>query len=300
MANMPWFRFYSEALKDRKIQRACRMAQQPKAVVLGVWTILLCLANDSPERGKLMFSEDMWLTEEEIQAETGLDPIAFGKIIAAFQSLQMITIGAGYEICKWEDRQFTSDNSTGRVQRWRAKKRAEQGGNDTENHVKQDETLQQRFSNAIDPESEIDDEDRARDDYSRVFAAFENWLLGSLTPILEKKLRAAIAESGADTVIEAIGVAKDNRAHSPRYLFVTLDDWKRGRRQRTKSNGADSGKSDLWHSDILPYLRDERAFGDLSKAGQGAVRALGGGSIRGMPTDDLRIRYYSMIKGEKQ
>ena len=161
MANkMPWFRFYSEVLNDRKIQRACRMAQQPKAVLVGVWTTLLCLANDSPERGKLMFAEDMWLTEDEIQAETGLDPVTFGKIIKVFQQLDMLSIGAGFEVTHWEDRQFDSDNSTARVRRYRARKRKEKAKNDAakepEPATKRGETFQERFRNVIDTEEEKD------------------------------------------------------------------------------------------------------------------------------------------------
>jgi len=143
MSSMPWFRFYSEALNDRKITRAVRMSGQPKATVIGVWTTLLCLSNESPERGRLLISDDMWLTDEEIQAETGLDPVAYGKIIQAFQKLNMISVSAGMEILNWNDRQFPSDNSTARVKEWREKKRAE-------TEVKQPETLQQRYSNVID------------------------------------------------------------------------------------------------------------------------------------------------------
>ena len=143
MPNMPWFRFYSEALNDRKIARAVRMSQQPKAIVIGVWLTLLCLANDSPERGKLMIADDMWLEEDEILAETGLDPITFGKIIKAFQTLNMVTVAAGYEVLNWGKRQYKSDNSSERVAKWRAK-----------NKVTDSETLPKRYSNALDTDTE--------------------------------------------------------------------------------------------------------------------------------------------------
>lgn len=155
MSNMPWFRFYSEALNDRKIQRICRMAQQPKAVVIGVWATFLCLANDSPERGKLMFAEDMWLTEEEIQSETGLDPVTFGKVVKAFQQLEMISIGAGYMITNWDSRQFGSDNSTERVRRHRAKKQREKKA---KQETKRGETFQERSGNVIDTDTDTDTE----------------------------------------------------------------------------------------------------------------------------------------------
>ena len=152
MANMPWFRFYSEALDDRKIARAVRLSGQPKACVLGVWLTLLCLANESPERGRLMISDDIWMDEDEILAETGLDPVAFGKIASAFQQLGMLNIGAGYELPNWDKRQFPSDNSTERVRRHRAKKRK----------AKQDETLPKRSSNVIEENREDKEEEGPR------------------------------------------------------------------------------------------------------------------------------------------
>lgn len=144
MTSLPWFRFYSEAINDRKIKRACMLSEQSKAAVIGVWLILLCFANESPKRGKLLISDDLWMTEEEILAETGLDMVAFGKIMMAFQKLNMVRVGTGYEIENWDKRQCASDNSTERVREWRKKK------------AKQDEMLQKRYSNAIDTDTDTD------------------------------------------------------------------------------------------------------------------------------------------------
>jgi hypothetical protein len=149
--NMPWFRFYSEALNDRKIARVVRISGQPKALVMGVWLTLLCLANDSPVRGCLMISEDMWLDEDEIMADTGLDPVTFGKVIGAFRQLGMVSISQGYELPNWDKRQFSSDNSTARVRKYRAKKKVETS-------VTKDETLPKRFSNVIDTDTDTDTE----------------------------------------------------------------------------------------------------------------------------------------------
>jgi hypothetical protein len=37
MSHQPWFRFYSEALNDRKIARVARTTGKDRALVLGVW-----------------------------------------------------------------------------------------------------------------------------------------------------------------------------------------------------------------------------------------------------------------------
>lgn len=125
MTEMTWFRFYSEALTDRKLQRVCITTGQPKATVIGVWTIMLSIANDSPERGKLLIAEDTPITVGEIMHEAGLSD---DSIIEAFKSIGIIEEGDGaIAIVNWDKRQFTSDNSTERVRKHRAgKKQAKQ------------------------------------------------------------------------------------------------------------------------------------------------------------------------------
>lgn len=148
MTNYPWFRFYSEVLIDKKIKRVCRACQVPKATVIGVWTMLLALANDSPERGHLMIAADMWLSAEEIREETGLDAPAFEAIMEQFEVLRMIERSEGVTVCNWDKRQFKSDHSNDRVKRHRAKQR-ERDSNVTE-------TDQQRESNLLDTDTDPD------------------------------------------------------------------------------------------------------------------------------------------------
>jgi hypothetical protein len=54
VSGMPWFRFYSEALSDRKLDWIVQDSGLPRLTVLGAWTALLAMANDSPERGRLL------------------------------------------------------------------------------------------------------------------------------------------------------------------------------------------------------------------------------------------------------
>lgn len=131
--SLPWFRFYSEVLSDRKIARVCYTTGQSKAVVVGVWAILLALANDSPVRGYLMISDGIPLTLEEVIMECGLDSETGESIINAFVDLKMICIEEEvYSITKWSDRQFISDNSTERVRRYRQRKREEEENEEVE------------------------------------------------------------------------------------------------------------------------------------------------------------------------
>lgn len=130
MSNLPWFRFYSEALTDRKIKRVCAQTGQPKALVIGVWATILSLASDSPERGALLITEDIPITIEEIMVECGIDS---PDIINAFIDLKMLHIVTLHvtlqvlHVTNWNARQFQSDSSKERVRKYREKKKSDEG-----------------------------------------------------------------------------------------------------------------------------------------------------------------------------
>ena len=124
MTPQPWFRCYSETLRDRKIERICRELQTPKAYVIGVWNILLILANDSPVRGALLLTEDIPLTFDDLVLETGLDDETLQGMLDQFQRMQMLAKDEDvYYITNWGKRQYASDSSTERVRQWREKQR---------------------------------------------------------------------------------------------------------------------------------------------------------------------------------
>lgn len=120
MNNLPWFRYYSEALHDGKIARAAHLTGQPKALVIGVWTTLLCLANNSPQRGCLKMSDTFWYDEQDLAAETGIEAPALRQLLQVFQDLNMVAPTAGgYALPNWEKRQRPQSMSTERVRRHR-------------------------------------------------------------------------------------------------------------------------------------------------------------------------------------
>lgn len=166
----PWFRFYSETLSDRKIERVCRTTGQPKALILGAWATLLSFANESPIRGALLLTEDIPWTAADLAAETGLNDEALNAILVEFERMKMIVINDGiYHITNWDKRQFASDNSTKRVRRHRERQRNDaEEENDSDSN--DDETLQERYSNDTvthsdsDTESESDTDSRVNPD----------------------------------------------------------------------------------------------------------------------------------------
>lgn len=154
MSRNPWFRFYSETLSDRKVARVCRISGQSKAAVIGVWAILLSLANESPQRGRLLISDDLELTPDEIREETGLDANDFDAIIIGLTQFGLIITDGCWEICNWDKRQFISDNSAERVRKHRAEQRNVSPPVVSDNSV----TLHSRYSIVLDTDTETETE----------------------------------------------------------------------------------------------------------------------------------------------
>lgn len=129
---MPWFRLYSEALNDPKITRLCTRTKLPKYAILGAITSLLCVANQSPVRGKLMMSESEPLTAEEIMAMCGMGEEG-EVIIKSLLELKFLSLdGEVYQITHWDKRQSPGE-STERVRRHRERKKNNSGVSGNEN-----------------------------------------------------------------------------------------------------------------------------------------------------------------------
>jgi hypothetical protein len=126
MTARPWFRMYREVLGDRKIARICKATGRPKALVLGVWTVILCLAGQSEQTGKLLISAHIPYTVEDIADETSLDIATVQAIVDEMIALQMLTREpeGTLVVTHWAERQFESDISTTRVNRHRQRREA--------------------------------------------------------------------------------------------------------------------------------------------------------------------------------
>lgn len=131
---MEWFRFYSETVADKKLRHVSRLARINHLQVLGAWTSILCLANDSPLRGKLMLTETLPLTSEDVSETFHVTTDETEALLQAFASANMLEYVEGsWAVLNWDKRQFTSDNVTERVRKHR--------------ETKQTETVTERFSN---------------------------------------------------------------------------------------------------------------------------------------------------------
>jgi len=150
VSRYPWFRVYNEILTERKIERIGRMTHLPRVVIRGAWMTILAMANDSPERGCLKWTDDLWISEAELCDDLEMAADEFTPLLDAFVRMQMVTRheGGGLSCTNFDKRQFKSDNSTPRVQAWRDKQQPPETG---ERNVS--ETL---LCNAPDTEAEAE------------------------------------------------------------------------------------------------------------------------------------------------
>lgn len=150
MSNVPWFRLYSEVLSDRKIARICRETSLPKVVVIGFWTVVLAIANESPKRGHLLISDGLPITTEELADEIGLEIQETSTLIEKFTQLNMLCLdGQCLIVSHWDNRQFPSDSSTERTKRYR------------ERQANNSETSQERHGDGLEAEADSDSEAEA-------------------------------------------------------------------------------------------------------------------------------------------
>jgi hypothetical protein len=138
---MQWFRFYSEALDDRKVQRL-------PGDLFKAWVNLLCLANEQEERGTLPPLDDIAfrLRLDHQKAEDALTGLRRAGL------LEHNTDTDEYRVHAWDKRQYASDLSTDRVRKFREKQR--ETAHETERN--KSETFQKRSRNAIDTDTEAD------------------------------------------------------------------------------------------------------------------------------------------------
>ena len=137
---MQWFRFYSEALDDPKVQRL-------PGHLFKAWVNLLCLANEQDKRGTLPDAPDIAFRLRVPDAD------ATTTIAALVKAGLLESNGAGQlRIHAWDKRQFASDTSTDRVRKFREKQR--ETANETERNKR--ETFQKRSRNAIDTDTDTE------------------------------------------------------------------------------------------------------------------------------------------------
>lgn len=234
--SMPWLRLYTETLSDRKIKMIAAELNLPKPLIIGVWTSLLMLAGESPERGRLVSNKGTALPDDFICSEIGLENGQFSKICREFVEFDMLFVDNDgiFVVTNWEQRQFKSDNSYERVKRYR-RKQTKNGDDDTDdgedNHNQYTKRNVSRNGNETFQEThQIQIQNQSLNttipptDFQKACISWEE-NIGSLSQIISDNIRTYTAECPAGWVEKAIKEAAENNVRKWTYIKAILDSW---------------------------------------------------------------------------
>lgn len=129
----PWFRFYVEALSDRKLRRM-------DPALRWVWLGVLGLARMSPSPGVLLVSEGEPADEHDLADVAGVTVRLARQALGAFEKSGMVSLEDDrWVVTNWSARQFESDDITERTRKYRSKERSnEVRGNAPESEAETD------------------------------------------------------------------------------------------------------------------------------------------------------------------
>lgn len=154
----PWFAVHDDVLYDPKLARVRRCTRLPRLVVLGAWTAVLALSNQSPVRGVLLIREDRPLSTRELFDEWDIDDDDAAALLNALVDQGMLhQEGEAWVVCNWDKRQPRLDKSTERVKRWRERQKTLSPLADETNETLYRET-DETFRNGIEGEEELERE----------------------------------------------------------------------------------------------------------------------------------------------
>lgn len=122
---LPWFRLYPELLNDPKLMIASNTLDINFNEMVGIWIAILCIGSVSPIRGSLYVTLQKRYSNNDVASMLHISLDFCDKLIDLLLELDMFVLdeNGGYNIKNWDKRQFASDNSTERVQKWRDKQK---------------------------------------------------------------------------------------------------------------------------------------------------------------------------------
>ena len=283
---MQWFRFYTEAIGDKKLTRAARDLGQPLPHVLGVWAVVLSIASDSPERGVLLIADGMPATIDDVNDTARCNVTeTFLKLIETGLVTESVTRNGSivYSIPAWGKRQFGSDDSSSRVKAHRERQKQAKTGQSAVT-----ETLQPRYGNAPEADTDTDTDLNTSSggggvrpapappvgvtldpDYAAVADAYHNAGFGTLSVVLADTLKEYLADYGRVWTEDAIATAARSGKLNLNYVGGILRRWKANGKDtpastpHTNGNGYSNGNGNGYR--MSPADRTRAAFEEVER-----------------------------------
>lgn len=113
----PWFRFYVEALSDRKLRRLTPAQRW-------LWVAILGAARMSPKPGALVVADEP-LSDDEVADIAGMTVKEVRKAMPLYERAGMLhREDDTWRVTNWDSRQFESDDTTERTRKHRSKERS--------------------------------------------------------------------------------------------------------------------------------------------------------------------------------
>lgn len=110
----PWLKLWTETIRDRKLRRI-------SPDMRWCWIALLCLAGESDQEGRLQFSPNEPMTDDDFADGCGIDLSTWLEAKSYFLRMGMIELeGQTVHICAWQKRQASPDPTAAqRMREWR-------------------------------------------------------------------------------------------------------------------------------------------------------------------------------------
>jgi hypothetical protein len=163
-----WFRHYAGMMRDEKLVRAAVKAKQPVERAVWVWGAMLESASEKNDGGRYELDAD------EVAYFLRCDPDDILAIENALVDLGRVRDGL---VVQWAERQFESDGSKARQQRYRDRQKAQRDGANHDRQVERDVTPPSRDGQVTpqetDTETKKEDANASKTRASK--SDFETW-----------------------------------------------------------------------------------------------------------------------------
>lgn len=122
----PWFRFYVEAVHDRKLRRLTPAQRW-------LWVAILASARSSPNPPLLLVAEGEPMTAKDLADWSDVPVATVRKALVEMERFGMLErVGDTLSVTNFAERQYESDSSTSRVARHRTAKQQQCNGLSTD------------------------------------------------------------------------------------------------------------------------------------------------------------------------